>query len=150
MIVKRVFPIHFYRVTQWNRPTGDTTDKKKRIDNITPWVMRKSIDTGVAPMGHAQFIWYGSEALDAPRPAAGAKTRGGRKEALPPKNGRCVHFSSMPGLRRKVLQALYLWNSIHPRYRSQTTGVATLCQGPHFLTNEMETPTFGVRVPGCP
>ena len=58
--------------------------------------MRKSIDTGVAPMRHARFIWYGSEALEAPRPAAGAKTRGGRKEALPPKNGRCVHFSSMP------------------------------------------------------
>ena len=55
-------------------------------------------DTGVAQMRHAQFIWYGSEALDAPRPAAGAKTRGGRKEALPPKNGRCVHFSSMPVL----------------------------------------------------
>ena len=83
-------------MTQWNRPTRDTTDKKKRIDNSTPWVMRKSIDTGVAPMRHARFIWYASEALEVPRPAAGAKTRGGRKEALPPKNGRCVHFSSMP------------------------------------------------------
>ena len=58
-------------------------------------MMRKSIDTGVAPMRHARFIWYGSEALEAPWPAAGAKTSGGRKEALPPKNGRCVHFSSM-------------------------------------------------------
>ena len=49
-------------------------------------------------MRHARFIWYGSEALEAPRPTAGAKTRGGRKEALSPKNGRCVHFSSMPAL----------------------------------------------------
>ena len=61
-------------------------------------MMWKSIDTGVAPMRHARFIWYGSEALEAPRPAAGAKTRGGRKEALPPKNGRCVHFNSMPAI----------------------------------------------------
>ena len=55
-----------------------------------------------APYGYARFIWYGPEALEAPWPAAGAKTRSGRKEASPPKNGRCVHFSSMPVLTHRA------------------------------------------------
>ena len=59
-------------------------------------------------MRHARFIWYGSDALEAPWPAAGAKTRGGRKEALPPKNGRCVHFSSMPASSHREIELLFL------------------------------------------
>ena len=72
-----------------------------------------------APYGYARFIWYGPEALEAPRPAAGAKTRSGRKEASPPKNGRCVHFSSMPGLSNQVYRRRsYQTLLIQGRYQS--------------------------------
>ena len=70
----------------------------RSFERLRPVPYESRVAIWGAAMRYTRFIWYGSEALEAPGHAAGIKTRGGRKEALPPKNGRCVHFSSMPVL----------------------------------------------------